>query len=58
MTTLMLSILYRSCSYLQIRRTTIKAQMTLNFVKIPSPIKELGALEHLKNWSTDNVTLL
>ena len=48
-TTLVLSNLNRSYSFLQIRRTTIKAQMSLNFVKIPSPIKELAALEHLKN---------
>ena len=47
MTTLVLSILNRSYSE-QMRRTTIKARMSLNFVKIPSPIKELAALEHLK----------
>ena len=47
MTTLVLSILNRSYSCLQIR-TTIKAWMSLNFVKIPSSIKELAALEHLK----------
>ena len=34
---------------LQIRRTSIKAPMSLNFAKIPSPFKELAALEHLKN---------
>ena len=50
MTTLVLSNLNRSYSFLHIRRTTIKAQMSLNFVKTPSPIKELAALEHLKNW--------
>ena len=49
MTTLVLSILNRSYSFLQIRRTTIKAQMSLNSVKIPSPIKELAALEYLRN---------
>ena len=49
MTTLVLSILNRSYSFLQIRRTTIKAWMGLNLVKIPSPKKELAALEHLKN---------
>ena len=49
MTTLVLSILNRSYSFLQIRKTTIKARMNLNFVKIPSPFKELAALEHLKN---------
>ena len=48
MTTLVLSVLNRSNSFLQIRRTTIKALMSLNFVKIPSPIKELAALEYLK----------
>ena len=47
MTTIVLSILNRLYSYLQIRRTTIRAWM--NFVKIPSPIKELAAFEHLKN---------
>ena len=49
MTSLVLSILNRSYSFMQIRRTTIKTWMSLNFVKIPSPIKELAALEHLKN---------
>ena len=49
MTNLVLSNLNKSSSFLQIRRTTIKAPMSLNFVKIPSPIKELAALEHLKN---------
>ena len=49
MITLVLSILNRSYSYLQIRRTTIKARMSLNFVKIPLPIKELATLKHLKN---------
>ena len=47
-TTLVLSVLNRSYSFLQISRTTIKAWMSLNFVKIPSPIKEYAALEHLK----------
>ena len=49
MTTLVLLIFDRSCSFLQIRRTTIKACMNLNSVKIPLPIMELAALEHLKN---------
>ena len=49
MTTLVLTSLNRSYSYLQIRRTAIKARMSLNFVKIPSIIKELAAFEHLKN---------
>ena len=48
MTTLALSILNGSYSFLQIRRTTIKAQMSLSSVKIPSYIKELAALEYLK----------
>ena len=48
-TTLVLSFYNRSYSFLQIRRTTIKAWMTLNSVKIPLPIMELAALEHLKN---------
>ena len=49
MTTLVLSNLNRSYSFLQIRRTTIKARMSLDIVKIPSPIKKLAALENLKN---------
>ena len=48
-TTLVLSFFNRSYSFLQIRRTTIKAGMRLNSVKIPSSIMELAALEHLKN---------
>ena len=54
MTTLVLSILNGSYSFLQIRRTTIKAWMSLNSVKIQSPIMELTALEHLKIF-IDNV---
>ena len=49
MTTLELSILNGSSPFLQIGRTIIKAWMCSNFVKIPSPIMELAALEHLKN---------
>ena len=49
MTTLVLSILNGSPLFLQIRRTTIKALMSLNFSKIPSPIMVLAPLEHLKN---------
>ena len=49
MTTEVLSIFNGSYSFLQIRRTTIKAWMSLNSVKIPSPIMELAALEHLEN---------
>ena len=49
MTTLVLSILNGSASFLQTIRTTIKAWISLNFVKIPLPILELAPLEHLKN---------
>ena len=49
MTTLVLLISNGSSSFLQIRRTTIKASMSLNFVNIPSPIIELAPLEHLEN---------
>ena len=48
MTPLELSIINGSSSYLQINRTTIKAWMSLNFVKILSLIMALSALEHLK----------
>ena len=48
MTILVLSILNRSSLFLQIRRTTIKAWMSLNFVKITSLIMELAPLDHLK----------
>ena len=48
MTTLVLLFLNRLYSFLKIRRATIKAWMSLNSVKIPSPIMELAALEHLK----------
>ena len=49
-TTLVLSILNGSSSFLHTIRTTIKAWMSLNFVKIPSHIfiLELAPLEHLK----------
>ena len=49
MTTLVLSILNGSSSFSQTRRTSIKACMSLDFDKIPSPIIELAILEHLKN---------
>ena len=49
MTSLVLSILSGSSSYLQIRRTSVKTWMSLNFVKIPWSIMELAALENLKN---------
>ena len=50
-TTLVLSILNESYSFFHTIRTTIKAWMSLNFVKIPSHIfiLELAPLEHLKN---------
>ena len=48
MTILVFSFYNRSYSFLQIRKTTIKAWMSLNSFKIPSPIMELAALEHLK----------
>ena len=49
MTTLGLSILNGSSSFFHTIRTTIKAWMSLNFGKIPSPVLELAPLEHLKN---------
>ena len=49
MTTLMLSILNGSSSFLQTRRTSIKAWMSLNFGKIPPLTSGLYALERLKN---------
>ena len=49
MTTLFLLVLNGSSSFLHTLRTTIKAWMSLNFVKIPSHILELAPLEHLKN---------
>ena len=49
MTTLVLSVLNGSSSFLHTMRTIIKAWMGLNFVKIPSHILELAPLEHLKN---------
>ena len=48
MTTLVLSMLNGSFLFLQTISTTIKAWMSLNFVKIPSPIFELVPLEYLK----------
>ena len=49
MTSLVLSILNGSSSFLQTIRTTIKAWMSLNFDKIPRLTSELAALEHQKN---------
>ena len=47
-TTLVLSILDESYSFLQITTLTIKARMRLNFGKIPSLTSELVVLERLK----------
>ena len=47
-TILVLSILNGSSLFLLTIRTTIKAWMSMNFVKIPSYILELAPLEHLK----------
>ena len=58
MTTLVLSIFNGSSSFLQIRRTAVKACMSLNFLKIPSPIMELAPLEHLKKLMNSVVTTL
>ena len=49
MTTLVRSFLDGSSSFLQVTRPTIKAQMSLNFGKIPSLNSELAALERQKN---------
>ena len=48
MTTLVLSILNRSFSFLHTIRPTIKAWMSLNFGKIPLLSSELAALERQK----------
>ena len=49
MTTIVLSILNGSYSFLHTIRTTTKAWMSLNFGKIPSLTSELAALERQKN---------
>ena len=49
LTTLVLSILNGSSSFLHTIRTTIKAWMSFNFGKIPSLTLELAALERVKN---------
>ena len=49
MTTLVLSNFNASSLFLQIRRATIKAWISLNFVKITSHIMELAPFERLKN---------
>ena len=48
MTTLVLSILNGSSSFLHTIRTTNKAWVSLNYVKIPLHILELAPLQHLK----------
>ena len=48
MTTLVLSILNGSSSFLHTIRTTIKAWRSLNLGKIPLLTSELAALEHQK----------
>ena len=58
MTTLVLSICNGSSSFLHTIRTTIKAWMSLNFGKIPSPIMELALLDHLKKFMDNVVTTL
>ena len=58
MTTLVLSISNGSSSFLHKIRTTIKAWMSLNFIKIPSHILELAPLEHLKKLMNNVVTTL
>ena len=49
MTTLVPSFSNGSSSFLQVRWTTIKALISLNFVKILSLNLELAVLEHLEN---------
>ena len=49
MTTLVLSILNGSSSFLDTIKTTIKAWMSLNFGKLPSLTSELATLERQKN---------
>ena len=49
MTTLVLSILYGSSSFLHTIRITIKDWISSNFGKIPSLTSELAALERQKN---------
>ena len=49
MTTVVHSSLDGSSSFLQVKRTTIKARMNFNFGQIPSPTTELAALKRLKN---------
>ena len=48
-TTLAPSFLNQSSSYLQVTRTCMKAWMSSNFGKIPTPTPVLSALARLKN---------
>ena len=54
MTTLVLSILNVSSSFLHTVRTTIKAWISLNFGKIPLLTSELAALERQKNYHSSS----
>ena len=56
MTTLLPSFLDESSKFLQVTRKTIKAEVSLNFVKIPSPTSVLAALEDLKKKMNSLVT--
>ena len=58
MTTLALSILSGSSSFLHTIRTTIKAWVSLNFGKIPLLTSELAALERQKKIMNNVVTTL
>ena len=58
MTTLVLSILNGSSSFLHTIRTPIKAWLSLNIVKIQSLILELAPLEHLRKLMNNVVTTL
>ena len=49
MTTLVLSILNGSSSFLHTIRTTVKGWMSLNFGKIPLLTSELAAVERQRN---------
>ena len=49
MTTLVPSFSNGSSSFLQVKRSAIKAWMGLNFLNITSLTSELAALERLKN---------
>ena len=49
MNTLAPSFLNQSSSFLQVKRTCMKAWMSSNFGQIPTPTPELSALARLKN---------